>query len=74
VELRGFEPRTFSLRRRSRPHQSPVYALHKLRADRHGAPVPSAGGTGGHAIDAAVLKQFADPVRHSVRVRMPEIS
>ena len=47
VELRGFEPRTFSLRRRSRPHRSPVYALHELRADRHGAPVPSAGGTGG---------------------------
>ena len=47
VELRGFEPRTFSLRRRSRPHRSPVYALHKLHADRHGAPVPSAGGTGG---------------------------
>ena len=39
----------FSLRRRSRPHRSPVYALHKLHADRHGAPVPSAGGTGGHA-------------------------
>ena len=47
VELRGFEPRAFSLRRRSRPHRSPVYALHKLHADRHGAPVPSAGGTGG---------------------------
>ena len=47
VELRGFEPRAFSLRRRSRPHRSPVYALHELCADRHGAPVPSAGGTGG---------------------------
>jgi hypothetical protein len=36
VELRGFEPRTFSLRRRVRPHRSPVYALHELRADRQG--------------------------------------
>ena len=50
VELRGFEPRTFSLRRRVRPHRSPVYALHELRADRRGAPVSSLEGTGGNAM------------------------